>query len=119
MGGKAYDADETLPLWEDGGIKKITLRNRRTGERFTFSLSGRLAVGRDKERSDLRITEDDRFISGRHLEFSRGGSDIYVEDAGSLNGTRLNGKSLQARTRIRNGDVLQMGHSEFEVIFEK
>ena len=33
-----YDSDRTISLWEDSTRKSITLKNRRTGERFSFIL---------------------------------------------------------------------------------
>ncbi len=42
----------------------------------------------------------------------------WVEDLGSSNGTRLNGKLLQARSRMKSGDVISIGASEITLVSE-
>lgn len=113
----SYEAEETIFLWEDDDRKNVTLKNIKTGKRYTFVVRRSFVVGRDSEQCDLQITQDDRYISGRHLRFMNEGGELSIEDLHTKNGTRLNGKSIWDRTRIHRGDILKMGISEFEVIF--
>lgn len=108
-------SEKTISLWDDNSRKGITLRNLQTGRRYFFVLKHSFVIGRKKEYCDLQVTTDDRYMSGRHLRFTNDRDGIYVEDLHTKNGTRLNGKLLSSKTRIRQGDILKMGRSEFEV----
>ena len=56
-------------------------------------------------------------MSGRHLRFVNEDGGLSIEDLHTKNGTRLNGKPVLEKTRIRKGDVLRMGRSEFAITF--
>lgn len=107
--------EKTISLWDDEGRSGITLKNRKTGKRFSFVLKHTFVVGRNPQQCDLQITEEDRYISGKHLRFIRDGKEIFIEDLGTKNGTKLNGRLISSKTRISQGDILKMGRSEFEV----
>lgn len=111
-----YNEEKTISLWDDHSKRSVTLRNIQTGRKFSFVLKSSFVVGRNKERCDMQITTEDRYMSGRHLRFINDEGEVYIEDLNSKNGTRLNGKLLLSKTRIRKGDILKMGRSEFEVI---
>lgn len=78
-----------------------------TGEERRAKIDGEIFfVGRHSE-SDLCIN-DDR-LSRRHLRLERF-EEVYVaSDAGSSNGTTLNGQPLSSPTAIKNGDVISLG----------
>ncbi len=107
--------ENTVSLWGDKGGARVALRNMRTGEIFKFTINQSYIVGRNRELCDLQITKDDHYISGKHLRFLRAQGAIFVEDMQSKNGTWLNKKRLLSRARIRSGDILRMGKSDFEV----
>ena len=54
-------------------------------------------------------------ISRRHLMIRRVGDSTTVVDMGSKNGCLLNGKRLNEPTRIRDGDVVSVGHTELKL----
>lgn len=108
--------DKTISLWEGSAQKSITLKNRRSGERFSFILRHDYVVGRLKPPSDLQITREDQYISGKHVCFENLNNEVYVKDLNSKNGTWINGRLISVKTRIRQGDVLKVGRSEFDVI---
>jgi pSer/pThr/pTyr-binding forkhead associated (FHA) protein len=56
---------------------------------------------------------DDPYISRFHARISYEREQYYVEDMGSTNGTYFNDELLSSRRRIRHGDRLQVGKSEF------
>lgn len=114
--GNVYE--NTVSLWGDKSDARVTLRNTRTGEIFRFILSQSFVVGRNGELCDLQITKNDQFISGEHLRFIRAQGAIFVEDMQSKNGTWLNKKRLLSRARIRSGDTLRMGKSDFECTYK-
>jgi pSer/pThr/pTyr-binding forkhead associated (FHA) protein len=80
----------------DEGIKR--------GSRYSLD-ANTLSVGRHP---DSMIFLDDVTVSRRHAELLRIAGGFEVRDVGSLNGTYLNGTSID-RARLRNGDILQVG----------
>ena len=73
-------------------------------------------IGRGAERSfqrtgdRLRIELPDRWASQVHARVARDGEGWTVEDAGSKNGTRVNGERIE-RAELDDGDVLEIGGS--------
>tara|TARA_B110000438_G_scaffold234576_1_gene231029 strand:- start:386 stop:793 length:408 start_codon:yes stop_codon:yes gene_type:complete len=66
-------------------------------------------IGREK---NAGIFLDDITVSRRHAQIEKNGSDYVVADAGSLNGTYLNGQIIKSAT-FSDGDVLQIGRFKF------
>lgn len=110
-----YRSEKTISLWEDNSRRGVTFTDLKTGRNYSFVVKHSFVVGRRKDACDLQITTDDMYISGRHLRISNEDDGIYVEDLHTKNGTRLNGKQITSKTKIRQGDRLRMGRSEFEV----
>ena len=76
----------------------------RAGE--SFPLTGdRITVGRRPE-SDVFL--DDVTVSRDHALIVRRGSDYYLDDCGSLNGTYVNRHRIDSH-RLADGDELQIG----------
>ena len=50
-----------------------------------------------------------RNVSRQHARVSWNGVAAFVEDLGSRNGTFVNGERLEARRRLRDGDVVRVG----------
>jgi pSer/pThr/pTyr-binding forkhead associated (FHA) protein len=65
-----------------------------------------VVIGRDPG-SDFVI--DERTVSRRHAAIHRENYGWVLEDLGSLNGTRLNGRRVPKRTIVEPGDVLGFG----------
>lgn len=58
---------------------------------------------------------DAALVSRLHCRLSADASDqLVVEDVGSTNGTRVNGRKVQ-RAVLKNGDRLKVGRVEFSV----
>ncbi|QMT33099.1 FHA domain-containing protein [Conchiformibius steedae DSM 2580] len=64
-----------------------------------------LRVGRD---TDCDAVIADGRVSSHHLDLYFDGNQLFVEDANSTNGTFINGKRTNGRTRLNRGDVLQL-----------
>jgi predicted component of type VI protein secretion system len=69
-------------------------------------------IGRGDE-ARLRIPEDT--ISQKHAELSFEAGGWFVRDLGSRHGTTLNGKSVQDKTPLANGDILRLATFTFHV----
>lgn len=80
------------------------------GERF-FIDRPRLTIGRDPE---CDIFLNDITVSRSHAVLELAGTEVSVEDAGSLNGTYVNGVRVD-RAPLGDGDVVQIG--KFQMIF--
>ena len=68
-------------------------------------------IGRSSE--SLPLT--DRRISRRHAELTPDGDRWLLRDLDSRNGTRLNGRLIDAVTPLAEGDRIHCGDTEFEV----
>jgi len=76
-----------------------------------------IVVGRAAEGIGWRLP--DRNVSRRHARFTRANGTIFVEDLGSLTGTRLNGEPVGSRRRVRPGDLVEIGGYDLVVLPEE
>ncbi|MCL2632028.1 MAG: FHA domain-containing protein, partial [Coriobacteriia bacterium] len=49
------------------------------------------------------------FVSGRHARFSPIDERLIVEDLGSTNGTKVNGRPISDPRELSDGDSVQIG----------
>ena len=75
-----------------------------------YELAVDLTLGRS-DASDIRL--DDPFASARHARIVRQGDLAVLEDAGSTNGTLLNGEPLRGPQPLHPGDRIRIGDCEF------
>jgi pSer/pThr/pTyr-binding forkhead associated (FHA) protein len=73
--------------------------------------AGQLVIGR--ESGDLRL--DDAELSRRHAVIELRGADTWIADAGSTNGTFVNGRRLDGPARLAAGDVIAVGASRLRL----
>lgn len=82
-------------------------------ERIAFPLDDRETfIGR---KDDCQIYFPDTSLSKRHAKLVRQRGGLTVCDAGSTNGTLVNGDRIEAPVRLKNGDIVQCGKLEFRV----
>lgn len=96
----AFDLGD-MPV--DGGLL-IAVRGPIAGARLALTKDTTTAGRHPK--SDLFL--DDITVSRRHAEFVRTGEGFVLRDAGSLNGTYLNGERVE-EAPLANGDEVQIG----------
>jgi len=99
------DAVESLSA---GSALLVVKRGANAGTRFRLDQDV-TTVGRHPG-SDIFL--DDITVSRRHVEFHREGGGFSVRDAGSLNGTYVNRKPVDAATLV-GGDEVQVGKFRF------
>jgi FHA domain len=75
-----------------------------------FELADGATMGR-ADGSDIPI--DDPFASSVHARIFPRGQFMYIEDMGSTNGTYLNGRRLRAAERLKVGDTVRIGETEY------
>jgi hypothetical protein len=69
------------------------------------------SIGRSSA-SDIVLKSDD-YVSGQHARLTRHGGLLYVEDAGSTNGTFVNDHKTVGATPLRSGDQVRVGSTTF------
>jgi pSer/pThr/pTyr-binding forkhead associated (FHA) protein len=57
----------------------------------------------------------DEYASARHARIEPLRDGVWVEDLGSTNGTTLNGRRIQGRERLQEGDVVRVGGTELRL----
>jgi len=87
----------------------------RAGSQAGTALSLSAPVTRLGRRQENEISLDDITVSRRHAEITRTGDGYVVADAGSLNGTYVNGKRIDGPVVLLQGDELQVG--KFHLVF--
>jgi len=71
----------------------------------------RMTIGR-KPHNDIQL--DDNTVSGEHAAFLAL-QNIYIEDLGSTNGTKLNGDRIKKRM-LNHNDIIKIGRHEFRFV---
>ena len=95
-------------------IQLIDLNNNLT---FQEKIEQELLIGRMKyEDGRARIVIDyDKEISKNHCRIFVNGSEIFIQDLGSANGTFLNGKPLEDDKLIKSGDIVDIGNVKLQI----
>ena len=116
----------TCPL-DDQATQPIVVRVSivDSGRQVEFPLSKEINIGRLDATTatfpDIDLTTDgalEKGVSRRHAKITRKGSELYLEDLGSVNGTFVNGKrltpylphTLSTDDEIRLGKMLMRVH---------
>jgi hypothetical protein len=101
--------EEEASGWAAAGVGGPALAVRSggglSGQLFPVD-TDRLTVGRSPS-SDIFL--DDVTVSRNHAVLSRGSDGVVLEDLGSLNGTYVNRRRIEAAERLEDGDELQIG----------
>lgn len=127
---KADDNHTGVPEWDKNAVNNLKYIENR-GMQLPVSLSMVLPnglmskadvtvgqsfkVGRSKNKSDLSIA--DETISGTHISLSYSNGMLIISDAGSTNGTYVNGVKLVKPRPLNNGDTIMIGKTKITVKF--
>jgi len=101
-------ADEEGPLDEiaaEGPALVVRSGGGRAGEHF-IPQGDRTTIGRSP---DNDIFLDDVTVSRKHAVVLQSCGELRIEDLGSLNGTFVNRRRIDAATRLESGDEVQIG----------
>jgi len=63
------------------------------------------------------VVIDNLAISGEHAVFQMAGSDVFIEDLNSTNGTYVNGKAVK-KQQLNNGDTIEVGKYKIKFVGE-
>jgi hypothetical protein len=98
-------------LEDDGPRRAILLSNEGTPDEQIYALTGEVfTVGRGRD-NDLQIKNDSK-VSRFHCKLYRRGSNYYLEDNKSSNGTMVNGELISER-RLFGGEEVVIGETFF------
>ena len=78
-----------------------------------IELTSAAGVGRGAENA-IRL-DGDTTVSGRHAMLDSRSDGLWVEDAGSTNGTFVNGARVTSARLLAPGDVIRIGHTDLLV----
>jgi len=92
-----------------GVLKYRTAGQSETQKRF-LPPNSRLVAGRGENNAFML---NDSKVSRQHCAFFTDDTEVYIEDLGSSAGTLLNGEMVRGRTRIKTGDAIIIGDTEF------
>src|SRR3977135_1647494 len=65
-----------------------------------------VTIGR-QDGNTIRLTE--RNVSRRHARLLKENGSLVIEDLGSYNGVRVNGEKITGPTKIKEGDLVEIG----------
>jgi hypothetical protein len=104
------DAEQPPPAYSPEPIYVLRLRKGMPVD-AVFAIDGATRVGRSRE-SDIFLV--DPSVSRNHALLDVRGGNLVVRDAGSTNGTFVNGERVQLRA-LRIGDRVAFGKTEMSV----
>jgi hypothetical protein len=107
--GRAARTDERAPA--DMLVVEPSDTGLEAGERIPLLAVSR--IGRDGEND---IILNDTFVSADHARLSWSGRGWVLEDLGSTNGTRVNGKQIRRAARIKPGDLIEFGRVKVKLV---
>ena len=101
-------------------LEFIITSGKRTEKRLV-TIRDSLVLGRGKT-CDVDVTlgdvsEEAKKTSRRHAILSVHADQVYVQDAGAVNGTVLNGIPVRSETLLNRGDILKLGDAVIEIRF--
>jgi pSer/pThr/pTyr-binding forkhead associated (FHA) protein len=108
------DQDAEAGAWTGPAIEGPTLAVRSGGPQGAlFRLSGpSVAIGREP---DSEVFLDDVTVSRRHAAIEMREGSAVLSDLGSLNGTYVNRRRIEADEALESGDEIQIG--KFRLVY--
>lgn len=85
-----------------------------TTEASILYLAGELFIGSGP---GCNLTFADAGVAPHHAKIVMRNNMIYIEDLNSPTGTYLGGMRIQGQNRLRSGDIISVGNSEFSLKF--
>ena len=92
--------------------KFIVLSEQLRGRMFELN-QDEITIGRSDERT---ICLKDPTVSTLHCKLARKDGKFTITDAGSTNGTKINGSPLAEEYELQNGDIVRIG--AFELLYD-
>jgi len=85
------------------------------GRSFEIEIGGEpVVMGRASE-CDVVLADPQQNVSREHARLWQEAGALWIQDLGSTNGTKVNGKGI-SKARLEPGDEIQMGHYRLELV---
>ena len=91
----------------------VVLTSPALQEGTSIELTSLARIGRGAENA-IRL-DADTTVSNRHASLDSRGDGLWLEDAGSTNGTFVNGQRVTSPRLLQHGDVIRIGHTDLLV----
>ncbi|NGX52739.1 MAG: hypothetical protein KR126chlam5_01042 [Candidatus Anoxychlamydiales bacterium] len=112
-----FEAEEETPLslLIDAPFILKVISGANAGSEFGMEKSKSFIIGKDVAQADIIFS--DMSVSKQNTKITIDeNSDIFVEDLGSKNGTYVNNKKIEEKTKITPHDLITLGTTTFLVI---
>lgn len=105
----------TVPDSNGAIYSEIVLINvNKSDHIYRARIIDKIIIGR-REGADIRIVTDPA-VSSKHCIISVKGTQFYLEDCNSSNGTRYNDQEVTSKIPIMSGGVLEIGHNVYRLM---
>lgn len=94
--------------------KNICLVHMLTSRTYQLTLRPEVVLGRMDDDGIFTVADD--AVSKRHCRILFDGTEVYLEDMGSLNHTFLNENIVKQPTALSNDDIIRIGNTRFRVL---
>ena len=101
------------PAPPDTKVRLLVLQSTALPVGSVLELATATRIGRSADNT-VRL-EDDDFVSSRHAVLEPRPDGLWVEDAGSTNGTFVNGARVTTARLLHAGDVVRIGQTDLQV----
>ena len=92
-----------------------TMSGPETGRTFEVAVDNSSIWGRDAAMCDVCL-ENDPYAARQHCALTVEADGVWLHDLGSKNGTYLNGIRIASAQKLRPGDLLRAGYSQFRIL---
>lgn len=89
--------------------ERLVIQDPRGGKGKAHPIETELIIGRGDK---CHIVLTDTYASQFHARVFLKDGEVYIEDMGSTNGTRLNGRRVTSAVPVQRGDRLRIGKTE-------
>ena len=107
-----YDSKSLSHTTAPSYHKLVIISNKGYGKEYILNKAENF-IGRT---SGCSIQIDDKMASGQHALVNVKGTDCFIKDLNSTNGTNLNGRPIKNAQQIRTGDEVEVGSTIFRFI---
>ncbi len=84
----------------------------KAGASFPLGLAA-VTIGRSGE--NMIALSNDEYTSAQHARIEPRRDGLWIVDLGSTNGTYLNGRQIDDRQRLEEGDLVRVGETELRI----
>lgn len=96
-------------------VSLVVAQGVHAGKKIPVAITSEFLIGRDAQ---CQLRPASPSISKQHCAIAVRGTDVFIRDCGSTNGTFVNEEQVAGERPLANGDKLKVGPLEFELSIE-